>query len=80
MIPEFNWLPIIDNFDNLDLSGPKIYCTYCWQSHHDGIKSCGPDAWRHLDNRADYLAYIRQYLARGGEHRPLGQEQLRMKI
>ena len=72
-------LTIIDNFDNLDLSGQKIYCTYCWISHY-GVPTCGPDDWRYLDSKADYLAYIRQYLAGGGEHRPLGQEQLRMEI
>lgn len=70
---------ITGNFDNLDLSGPKVFCTYCWQAHY-GVKPCGPDIWRYLNNKADYLAYIRQYLASGGEHRPLGQEQLRMKI
>jgi hypothetical protein len=72
---------ILDNFDNLTLSGPKIYCTYCWQSHwqsHFGAKLCGPDNWRYLDNKSDYLAYIRQYLTNGGEHSPLGQEQLRL--
>lgn len=70
---------ILDNFDNLTLSGPKIFCTYCWQSHY-GRRPCGPESWRYLTSKADYLAYIRQYLANGGKHSPLGQEQLRMKI
>jgi hypothetical protein len=63
---------ILDNFDTLILSGPKWHCTYCWQCHF-GIKPCGPDNWRYFDNRADYLAYIRQYLANGYQHIPLGQ-------
>lgn len=69
---------ITDNFDNLALAGPRHYCTYCWRGHYG--HRCGPDRWRSLATKAEYLAYIRQYLAAGGVHAPLGQEQMRMEI
>jgi hypothetical protein len=78
-------LRIYDDFDGLFLPDPKIYCTYCWMVHY-GCRPCGPDAWRYLDNEADYSAYVQQYLANGKKHMPLGQEskeemkQLRMGI